>query len=278
MSKLYRALALVAVFAVVGSSTQSIAQWIGNDSGLCPNGRWVYQGTAAMCVPHAPQSRCPAGYQYCAEDNLCCHPGNYCSTYGCIERGSIECGGYSCPPGTACARLRRACMPQDAQECSDGTYCNAGNRCWREAGRLTCVTAAHAYGHEHAQKLRKWLAENKARLKGEIQERHKKGVEYINDDPQVKEAIRNLQILVAAYGYGGRGAAEAVDWMLAVKGAFDANSTFASDHYLGSLAAVKNVSSALLNVNPAIPPGSSEVLTLAGAATTAYTYGFFFGP
>jgi hypothetical protein len=139
------------------------------------------------------------------------------------------------------------------------------------------VTAAHAYGHEHAKRLVKWLDENKARLKGEIAERHAKGLDYIASDPQVKNAIRDLQILAASYGAGGPVAAEVADYMLAIKGAFAANSLFATNHYLGTLAAVNEVSSALLGVAP-VPPGSSQVLALAGAATTAYTYGFFFSP
>ena len=78
-------------------------------------------------------SPCPADMEYCPRVNLCCGSGNYCSVYGCIQRGSIECGGYSCSPGNQCSR-GGGCIPQDTVDCGGGRYCQEGNVCWTARG------------------------------------------------------------------------------------------------------------------------------------------------
>lgn len=126
-------LVTVAILVVVQLCAAQ-AQWSGNDSGLCPNGHWVYQGYAAMCVPNQSQPQqpqqplCPAGSEYCAHVNLCCGSGNYCSTYGCIERGSVECGGWHCSPGQQCSRLQGRCLPSGKVDCG-AYYCEQGQTC-----------------------------------------------------------------------------------------------------------------------------------------------------
>ena len=99
---------LLAWFVIIFAASQASAQWVGNDLGMCPNGRWVTipapGGTSgARCIPNEveeqPQSVCPAGMEYCPRVNLCCGSGNYCSIYGCTPIGAIDCGGYYCKPG-----------------------------------------------------------------------------------------------------------------------------------------------------------------------------------
>jgi Protein of unknown function (DUF2974) len=128
------------VFAIVltvsfGGLRDADAQWVGNDSGMCPGGTWVPSGPGMMCVPHQQQQQpqqqqsiCPAGTEYCPRVNLCCGSGNYCSIYGCIQRGSIDCGGYSCGPGMRCFS-GRTCVPQNTVNCGTGT-CPEGSVCW----------------------------------------------------------------------------------------------------------------------------------------------------
>lgn len=97
-------------------------------------------------------SRCPAGTEYCPRFNLCCGSGNYCSVYGCIQRGSIECGGYSCSPGNQCSR-GGGCIPDGAVDCGSGSYCQEGSVCWTangdipgvvKRGEKKCTTAENA--------------------------------------------------------------------------------------------------------------------------------------
>jgi hypothetical protein len=79
-------------------------------------------------------SGCPGGYEACG--NVCCGNGNYCSRYGCIARGSIECGGYYCQPGQKCARNGRGCYPEHVVDCGDYS-CEPGNKC--AIGRRGCL-------------------------------------------------------------------------------------------------------------------------------------------
>lgn len=102
------------------------AQWIGNDSGLCPNGRWVPSpipggGTGMMCVPKTTAdppagnhcgggAYCPEGTQCCG--NRCCDAGTYCSRFGCTPQGAVDCGQHYCLAGQKCSRDGRGCFPE----------------------------------------------------------------------------------------------------------------------------------------------------------------------
>ncbi len=128
----------------------------------CPDGSLA--GLYSGCPSQPQQAACPAGYEQCGE--MCCGPGNYCSTYGCIQRGSVECGGYYCNPGMKCALnhtgcypadvvdcgnyscqpgnvcgSRRTCLPQGAVDCGSGTSCQAGLKCSRDGKRCLAADA-----------------------------------------------------------------------------------------------------------------------------------------
>jgi hypothetical protein len=110
----------------------------------CPDGSYAnINGCSGSSQeqPQQQQSVCPAGTEYCPRVNLCCGSGNYCSIYGCIQRGSIDCGGYSCNPGMACMSGGR-CMPAGNTECgnrscSPGYYCGSRNSCLQD-GSADC--------------------------------------------------------------------------------------------------------------------------------------------
>lgn len=99
----------------------------------CPNGSLAGpQGCGASYQP-PPQSICPAGTSYCANDNRCCNPGFYCSHYGCTPVGAVECGSYYCNSGQACMTGRK-CMPSSDTDCKNGTACGRGYVCSRGRG------------------------------------------------------------------------------------------------------------------------------------------------
>lgn len=125
---------VIGVLVVLAWAGETNAQW----QQWC-NGDWIRtpDGLGHQCVPAQPpaQSRCPSGASYCANVNLCCNPGFYCSKYGCAPHGAVECGGWYCNPGYKCARVAsRGCLPNDASECGDGKRCGAGYKCSRGGG------------------------------------------------------------------------------------------------------------------------------------------------
>jgi len=224
----------------------------------CPAGSWqVNVGGAIMC-------QCPdgsyAGYQGCpyrAPPRPQCLPGQWYSSIGCI--------------------------PVGAEVCSTGGWCNPGSRCWNSSGKTVCMPAQQAFALEHGARLAKWLRENRATLVGTVKERHAKGAEYVRDNPEVRQALEDLERVAAGYAVGGvagnpRVGAELAGFYNSVKAAERAGELLATNQYEGSIALVHLYSSAILDRVPGVPPGSSEVLTLAGATATAYAYGFFFAP
>lgn len=146
---------LAICLAIAAPARPAVAQF----EALCPPGsRPVSGGGGMMCMcpdgsyanygqPCAPLR--PASTQQCG--NVCCNSGFYCSNYGCIPQGSIECGGYHCSPGQKCGS-NRSCLAQDADDCGNGQSCKAGTTCYRASadvpdwsikrGDLTCRTAA----------------------------------------------------------------------------------------------------------------------------------------
>lgn len=130
----------------------------------CPDGSWASYGVP--CRQAAPQAdpRCPPNTTYCHGFNFCCNnDGWYCSRYGCIQQGSIECGGYYCNPGSKCGS-RRQCFPADVVDCGNGQWCQQGTNCWRmpkdypdpkNAGTIRCVTPEQQAEMEQFYKGRK---------------------------------------------------------------------------------------------------------------------------
>jgi len=124
----------------------------------------------------------------------------------------------------------------------------------------------------------KWLQQNNAAFRGTIAERNQKGIEYVNASPQVQQEISDILALSASYSVGGVVTLKATDLYLAIDGALKDGQLIAQNHYAGSVAAVNDISATIIGLDPLIPPGSTQVMNLAGAAATAYLYGFFFSP
>ena len=111
-------------------------------------------------------------------------------------------------------------------------------------------------------------------------ERHKMGLEYLKDNPQVQDAIHKIYALSAAYAVGGHVAFRATDIALNVQSGIDGcyKEMKSGDRYAATLKCINSTSSAITKIPGfPLPPGSGAVLNLSGAATTAYLYGFFFG-
>jgi hypothetical protein len=148
----------IALTVSISGLREADAQWIGNDSGLCPNGTWVPSGPygGMMCVPNQVQQPqqplCPAGTTYCANTHQCCNPGFYCSHYGCTPQGAVECGNYYCQQGQRCASAHRACLTSNDTDCG-GYHCSNGEKCGSHRNCLPrsavdCGANSNIYCHE----------------------------------------------------------------------------------------------------------------------------------
>ena len=110
-----------------------------------------------------------------------------------------------------------------------------------------------------------------------LEERHRKGLEYLRDSPEVKAALLSIQAKSAGFAAGGPVGMEIAGNALLAKSAFEGVTEFRQGkHYEGTLRSVNEVSSFAAE-KLGLPPGSSDALNLAGAASTAYLYGFFKG-
>lgn len=114
-----------------------------------------------------------------------------------------------------------------------------------------------------------------------LEERHRKGLEYLRENPEVKNALFAIQLKTGAAVVGGPAGLKTAEYMKAVHSVYEINGDFrAGKHYEGSLKAINEVSSlALDKFGPGVgvPVGTSDALNLGGAAATAYLYGFFHG-
>src|SRR5450631_4329362 len=143
---------LLVCSAIAFNTSQASAQWVGNDSGLCPNGTWGPSGPGMMCVPNRVQQPqqplCPTGTSYCAHVNLCCGSGNSCSQSGCIPIGAVECGGHYCQSGQQCTR--NGCMLAGNVDCGNNTSCSAGLKCSRDGKSCLASDAVDCGSHSCA--------------------------------------------------------------------------------------------------------------------------------
>ncbi len=277
-SSLFVSLSQVAVYIffatvfIVSNNGLAWGQW----QGLC-SGYWIRtpDGYGYQCVPAEPQ--CPTGTSYCANTNRCCNnSGSYCSKYGCTPYGAVDCGTTYCNPGQACTS-NGGCMPAGAQECSDGTYCKAGKRCWIRDGRRICVSEAYAYAHKHAKSVVSWLYDNKARFVGDFDERHQRALEYVAENDEVREKITNLFVTRASSALYGPAGDKAATVLLQIRSSISSLDDFRYGRYHEGILRVTNqASSILLEV---LPYGgtSADVLSVGAAVGTAYAYGFFWG-
>lgn len=292
---------LVVLFSVVsllfcdGASAQcSWGYYAGGYMCRCPDGSFANLVNGRIVCPYSRRpsgidcgnnTSCPYGTQCCNRFGQCCHDGSYCSVYGCIAIGSVDCGGYYCHPGQKCASGNR-CIDEDADDCGGGQACASGKRCWWRDGKAGCVTKTFAFAHRHAKSLAKWLGDNNAKLRGTVAERHAKGKEYVRDNSEVRKAIDDIELIASGYLAGSATGnpviayktAQAADFYVSYRAAEQAGELLANDHYDGSVALVNLYSSAIVDRVPVVPPGATEVLNFAGAATSAYAYGFFFAP
>ena len=234
----------------------------------CPDGSWASYGVPCR----APAPRCPANTTYCHGFNFCCNnDGWYCSRYGCIQVGSIECGGHHCNPGQACMSGSR-CMPAGAQECSNGAYCDPGKKCWDSDGKTKCVPAAYAHAHQHAKTITKWLDENNARARSTFEERHERAKGYVRDNKEVK---RHVEALVARGLVGNSSAADVYSQIQDIISDID---DFRHGRYFdGALRITNQVSSAFLDYHVPGSGAATDIMSLGAAVGTAYAYGFFWG-
>lgn len=109
-----------------------------------------------------------------------------------------------------------------------------------------------------------------------LEERHQKGLEYLRDSPEVKDALRSIQVKSAAFAAAGKVGMEVAENALAVQSIFESTAEFRQGkHYEGTLKAVNLLSSTVVDNRLKLP--ASDALNLAGAASTAYLYGFFKG-
>jgi hypothetical protein len=108
----------------------------------------------------------------------------------------------------------------------------------------------------------------------QVAARHRKGIEYVKDSPEVKEALEAIQIKVAAQHAAGKLGYNVADIALTIDGAVESIDEFkAGNFYEGSLKALNQTSSAIGD-RLRLPPYGSDLLNLSAAATTAYLYGY----
>jgi hypothetical protein len=95
-----------------------------------------------------------------------------------------------------------------------------------------------------------------------LEERHRKGLEYVRDSPEVKAALLSIQAKSAGLAVGGPVGREIAGNALLVKSAFEGVNEFRQGkHYEGTLRAINEVSSFAVD-KLGLPPGSSDALNL----------------
>jgi hypothetical protein len=156
--------------------------------------------------------------------------------------------------------------------------------CGTPPNQYACPTAIEA-AREKTAEVYKELGVSPQAVLDRLEERHKKGLEYLRDSPEVKDALLSIQVKAAAAQAGfqtGGGVATAKAAMNVAEGALLVQSYFEGadefrrgKHYEGTLRVVNEVSSAFLDHHLKLP--ASDALNLAGAASTAYLYGFLKG-
>ena len=232
-----------AVLAVFGLSDAN-GQW----QGLCPNGYWApdASGLGYVCVPNQQQSVCPSNTSYCAAVNLCCNAGFKCASGGCI--------------------------PTDADDCGNGQYCPAGQKCRTAQGTLVCRSALQAKADDVLNSLgtgiRNWVPD-------QVERRHEKGLEYVTDNETVKAAVRDFLLSKGLTGVTDEYVSQLL--MLAKNSISDVNDFKTGHYYEGIMNITNQASSALLSA--IVPWGGTAVdaLNIGGAVAAAYAYGFFWG-
>ena len=195
----------------------------------------------------------------------------------CMPIGNSDCGnGSTCGPGYICSR-GGGCIPQDAADCGQGHYCTSGTVC---SGTTQCISQEEAARRQVVAKVEqivKFLGVKEGLIASDYEQRKQRAIEYVIDSPEVQAAIMDLITTRAATAIYGPAGDKAASVMLNIKGALEEMKEFKSGHYYqGSLDLTNQVSSILLE---ALPYGgaSADVLNAAGAITTSYVYGFFWG-
>ncbi len=150
--------------------------------GFCPPGSTPSGGGGYTCV-------CPdgslAGINGCSGGSQPPQQqGNYCPSGGICAFGTTCCGNLCCNQSSKCSPSG-GCIPQEANDCGDGHWCNAGTQCWRapsnigsiRQGELKCVTPSQAGDLERAlieqlqAERQKKIAEEEERRRNEEQRR-----------------------------------------------------------------------------------------------------------
>jgi hypothetical protein len=210
-----------------------------------------------------------------------CPAGTYDSVFGCIPVGSIECGGYFCNPGQKCA-TGHGCLALNQDDCGNGSFCQAGHKCWQQNAQISCISAAEAYARTHAGKLAKWLQENKARLTGAASARNAIAMQYALQNKDFQDALAG--VLAAKLGApAGIARANLIsqkqkEIMNAIANiALDIPELEHGDYFQSSMHIMNAVSSSTLAV--LVPWGgtAADAMNIGASFATAYVFGYFWG-
>ncbi|MBV6486927.1 MAG: hypothetical protein GHHEDOFH_00864 [Pseudorhodoplanes sp.] len=116
------------------------ARWVGGGGGFmcqCPDGSFLSLGQT--CGSYAPPTSQPVG-NYCSNGGTC-PVGTKCSWMPgkCVPEGRVDCGSYNCTPGNKCSSA--GCIAEEAVDCGNTKYCNAGSKCSRDGKRCLALNA-----------------------------------------------------------------------------------------------------------------------------------------
>jgi hypothetical protein len=127
-------------FAQYGFNSDCPGQWVNHGGGMgcrCSDGSFANYSMSEQRIicPQlaAPQQQEPVG-DHCG-NGITCSVGYLCSTkaFGrCYPASNLDCGTYNCAAGFRCARKSQTCLPEDADECPNGSYCIGGRKCARD--------------------------------------------------------------------------------------------------------------------------------------------------
>lgn len=217
---------------------------------------------------------CPPGSVPTGSGNpiMClCPDGSYADYTGCRSTPSYRNSGQ-CARGEV--RSRIGCIPRDADICSNGGYCNPGYKCAVVRGK--CITHQAATVKRVLDHIGKKASE---KIPDRVKERHRLGVEYLKEN---KEFQRAVQAFMQSRGIDHACANTLSGCALIANNIADAisiNNEFQrGEYYSGTLHIVNRGSSNLLTVlKPKGGAALAESINIAGAAATAYAYGFFWG-